>query len=248
LWFDSTGVAHPIIWDLNMSLGGWRRNFSFTEMPDQELIQMQPLSEINNPRRPLISQLLKNAYYRKIYLAHYRTILKEFLENGALLQRAAALQKEIDPIVQKDSLKLYSYESFKNSLDSTMRVGSDNVIGIRYLMAKRTEWLSKHPLMTRETPTLEAAKPTKQGTQWLFTLKAGTDANCRLHYRADKGFAFKTLPMFDDGTNGDLSAGDGVHSVLADAKWVKHYYFSAEYEQAAATLPTRASFEFLELK
>jgi hypothetical protein len=248
LWFDSTGVAHPIIWDLNMSLGGWRRNFSFTEMPDQELIQMQPLAEINNPRRPLISQLLKNAYYRKIYLAHYRTILKDFLENGALLQRAAAIQKEIDPIVQKDSLKLYSYDSFKNSLDSTLRLGSDNIIGIRYLMTKRAEWLSKHPLMTRETPTLEAEKPTKQGTQWRFTLKAGNDAGCRLHYRTDKGSAFKTLPMFDDGTNGDLIAGDGIHTVLADAKLVKHYYFSAEYEQAASTLPTRASFEYLELK
>jgi hypothetical protein len=102
--------------------------------------------------------------------------------------------------------------------------------------------------MTRETPTLEAEKPTKQGTQWRFTLKAGNDAGCRLHYRTDKGSAFKTLPMFDDGTNGDLIAGDGIHTAQADAKLVKHYYFSAEYEQAAATLPTRASFEFLELK
>jgi spore coat protein CotH len=27
LWFDTTGVAHPILWDLNMRFGGWRRNF-----------------------------------------------------------------------------------------------------------------------------------------------------------------------------------------------------------------------------
>lgn len=248
LWFDSTGVAHPIIWDLNMSLGGWRRNFSFVEMPDQELIQLQPLAEINNPRRPLISQLLKNPYYRKIYIAHYRTVLKDFLENGALLQKAESMHKDIDPIVKQDTLKLYPYEAFKNSLDETMRSGTDNVIGIRQLIAKRTEWLLKHPLMLRESPTLEAVKPVKQGSQWLVTVKTGAGNTCRLHHRADKAFAFKIMPMHDDGANGDVASGDGIFSVVVDAKLVKHYYFSAENEQGAATLPARASFEFLELR
>lgn len=70
LWFDSLHVVHPIIWDLNMSFGGWRRDFSFQEMTDEQLIQYSPFAEFENLRRPLISKLLKNPLYRKTYVAH----------------------------------------------------------------------------------------------------------------------------------------------------------------------------------
>ncbi|MCC6282281.1 MAG: CotH kinase family protein, partial [Saprospiraceae bacterium] len=137
LWFDSLNVAHPLIWDLNMSFGGWRRNFSFVEMKDEELIQYQPLAEIDNVKRPLISKLLKNPLYRKIYLAHLGTIVNDYLANGSLMTRAQAMMKEIEPAVKQDSLKLYTYADFQQALDKTMHDGPDNVIGLRQLMDKR---------------------------------------------------------------------------------------------------------------
>jgi len=246
LWFDTTGLAHPLIWDLNMSFGGWRRNFSFEEMKDDELIQYQPLAEIDNPKRPLIAKLLRISFYRKIYLAHYRTIINEWLTSGKLYTRAKEMSKEIDPWVKLDSLKLYSYPEFQNGLDKPMKSGSDNVIGIQQLMSKRAEFLSSHPLLTKLQPKIESVKHSKEAAGTKVTAKL-TDATkgAWLYYRTDKSFAFKRTPMLDDGANGDAVAGDGIFTVMIDAAIMKQYYIAAEGEEGASTLPERASFAYL---
>ena len=246
LWFDTTGMAHPLIWDLNMSFGGWRRNFSFEEMKDDELIQYQTLSEIDNPKRPLISKLLKNAYYRKIYLAHLRTINNEWLKSGKLIARAKALTKDIDPWVKLDSLKLYSYADFQNGLDKTMKSGLDNVIGINQLMLKRGEWLSQHPMLNKLQPKIAEVKHAKEGEKIKVTARL-TDATkgAWLYYRMQKSFVFSHTPLLDDGANGDTKAGDGIFTTLIDASIIKQYYIAAEGEEGAATFPERASFEYL---
>lgn len=247
LWFDSVNVAHPLIWDLNMCFGGWRRNYSFEEMKDAELINYQPLAEIENARRPLISKLLKNPYYRKIYLAHLRTINNDWLKSGKLDQRAVALMKEIDPLVQQDKQKLYSYDDFKNALDKTMVDGPDHIIGIRELMSKRAVFLEKHPLMNKEQPVLSSPAHAKVGDNMILhvTLKNATGGYA--HYRREAMFAFTRIPLFDDGTHGDATAGDGIFSAEVNASEVSQYYFSAENAEAGATLPERASYEFLKI-
>lgn len=248
LWFDSTNVAHPIIWDLNMSFGGWRRDFSFQEMTDDQLIQYSPLAEFENLRRPLISKLLKNSLYRKIYLAHVRTIVNEHLAKNQLLTRAQGLMKEVEPAVKADTLKLYSLADFQNSLDKTMTNGPDNVIGIRQLMGKRSEWLAKHPLLVKPAPAIEDAKATKEGEKVKVTVKlTNATKGGWLFYRAQRQLAFKRTPLFDDGTNGDLAAGDGIFSTTLDATVVKQWYIAAEGEEAGATLPERASYEFFKI-
>ena len=248
LWFDSMKVAHPIIWDLNMSFGGWRRDFSFQEMTDEQLIQYSPLAEFDNLRRPLISKLLKNPLYRKIYLAHFRTITNEHLASGKLVARAQVMSKEIDPWVKADTLKLYTYADFQNALDKTMKNGPDNVIGVRQLMNKRAEWLAKHPLLNKVPPSITEAKASKAGEQTTFTVKlADATRGGWLFYRVDRQLAFKRVPLFDDGTNGDLAAGDGIFSATLESAKVKQWYIAAENDDAAATLPERASFEFFKI-
>lgn len=248
LWFDSLNVAHPIIWDLNMSFGGWRRDFSFQEMSDEQLIQYSPLAEFDNQRRPLISKLLKNSLYRKIYLAHIRTIHKEFLANGQLMTRAQSMAKEIDPWVKADTLKLYTYADFQNAFDKTMKIGPDNIIGLRQLMAKRAEWLGKHPLLNKVQPEITEAKTAKEGDKIRVTVRlSNATKGGWLFYRAQRQFAFKRVPLFDDGTNGDATADDGVFTAVVDAALVKHWYIAAEGDEAAATLPERASYEFFKL-
>jgi len=248
LWFDSSNVAHPIIWDLNMSFGGWRRDFSFQEMTDDQLIQYSPLAEFENLRRPLISRLLKNPLYRKIYLAHLRTIVTENLQNGQLLTRGQAMSKEIEPWVKLDSLKLYSQADYQNSFDKTMKSGLDNVIGLRQLMAKRAEFLAKHPLLTKPQPIIAEAKANKEGARIHFTSKL-TNANKGgwLYYRVDRQFAFRRTPLLDDGANGDKAAADGIYSATLDAAIVKQWYIAAEGDEAAITLPERASYEFFKI-
>lgn len=248
LWFDSTGVAHPLMWDFNMAFGGWRRNFSFEEMKDEEMIAYQPLAEFENVRRPLISKLLRNPLYRKVYIAHLKTITQDFLTNGLLLKRADAMLREIDPYVKQDTIKLYGYTDFQNSMDKTMNSGPDHVIGIRQLMQKRGEYLSKHPLLNKTAPSIAELKYNQEGEKLRFTVRLGNAKSAWLMYRADKMFAFKRTPLLDDGANGDAVAGDGMYTVVIDAALVKHYYAVAESEEAALCFPERASFEYLRVE
>ncbi len=248
LWFDTTGVAHPLIWDLNMAFGGWRRNFSFELMTDDDLIQYQPLAEINNVKRPLISKLLTNPLYRKIYLAHMRTIVKDNLTSGTLMKRAEVMMKEIDPWVKLDSMKLYSYTEFQQSMNKTMENGPDKVIGLRQLMDKRGEWLQKHPLLTKTAPVISEVKHVQQGEKWLITAKTGDAKSSWLFYRNNPAFAFKRTAMFDDGTHGDVAAGDGVFTNEVEAVSITHYYIAADNDEAASLFPEKASHDFLKIQ
>jgi hypothetical protein len=248
LWADTLGVCHPLIWDLNMAFGGWRRNFSFEEMKDEELFQYHPLAEINNVKRPLINKLLRNPLYQKIYLAHYRTVVNDWLKNSQYLTRAQAMMKEIDPWVKLDSLKLYSYTDFQNSLDRTLITGPDHVIGLKQLLEKRTQWLTQLPLLNKPQPTIASVKPVKEGASIKVTAKLSGAKNGWFMYRRHKMFAFTRTAMYDDGTNGDATAADGIFTATVKADLVKHYYIVAEGEEAAATLPERASQEYFKIE
>ncbi len=247
LWFDSTGVAHPLIWDLNMAFGGWRRDQSFVEIKDEGLVQYPPLSDIDNLKRPLISKLLRNPLYRKTYLAHMKTIVADNLKNGQWYGRAQGMMRDIDPWVKLDSLKLYAYTDFQNSMDKTMKNGPDNVIGLRQLLDKRAEYLLKHPLLNKAQPVIAEASHVKEGEKVKFMLRLTNGKNAWLYYRNDKGFAFKRVPMYDDGTNGDQTAGDGLFAALVDVAAVKHYYFAGENDEAAVNWPERASYDYLKV-
>lgn len=247
LWIDSTGVGHPLIWDLNMAFGGWRRDYSFNQMSDEELIKLSPFVGYNLPKRPLISKVLQKPLFRKIYVAHIKTIVKDYLESGLLTERAQAMMKEIEPWVKKDSLKLYTYEDFKNSMDKTMVHGPDKIIGIRQLMDKRAEYLTTHPALTKEPPSIANVKHQVSDKKILVTATLSQADNGWLYYRNHPMYAFKRIAMNDAGKNGDTTAGDGVFSVSIPADKVKHYYVVGENEEAAALFPERASFEYLKV-
>lgn len=248
LWFDTSGVAHPLIWDLNMAFGGWRRNFSFEEIPDDQLIQYSPLAEFDNAKRPLISQLLKNPLNRKIYIAHLRTVSNDWLQNGKWLTRAQAMTKEIDPLVKQDTVKLYTYQDFQQSYDKTMSSGRDNIIGLRQLMDKRSAWLTKHPLLTKVAPTIADVKCKGAENQWIVTAKLTTATGGWVFYRKDAPAAFSKFAMRDDGQAGDATAGDGIFTAAIPAPVMKHYYIVAENDDAASVFPERASYEFLKVE
>jgi hypothetical protein len=165
------------------------------------------------------------------------------------MTRAQAMQKEIEPWVKLDSLKLYSQKDFSNSLDSTLTYAPDHLIGLRQLMAKRTEWLAKHPLLNEVQPVITEVKHFKEAEKLRVTAKlTGATKGGTLYFRRDKSFAFSHIPMTDDGTNGDLKAGDGIFTALVEKSKVKHYYVAAENEEAAAVFPERASYEFLKVE
>ncbi len=248
LWADTFGISHPIMWDFNMAFGGWRRDMSFEEMSDEQLTIYTPLAESNNPKRPLISQLLKNKFFAKIYLAHYKTIVADYLTNGELLKHADKLLSTIKPYLSADSIKLYPFQAFNDCMDKTMNNGPDHIIGIRQLMDARAKWLAKNGLLNKPQPKVSDNKAVVTDKDCLVTCKVEGGKAAWLCYRVGKPRVFARVAMLDNGQNGDATAGDGIFTAKVEAAKIKQYYLIAENDDMASLLPERASFEFFEVK
>ena len=244
------GRFTPIIWDLNLSFGGFMSESSAVAPLSIEQMQAyQPLKDIDNPKRPLISQILKNETYRKIYIAHIRTILADWFVNGKYAQRAKELMQTIDNQVNNDKNKHYSYDEFKKNLTQSVGSGDSKIMGIEELMVKRIEFLKTHPLILRVPPKIETM-PAPSVSEDKLTIKVKiigvARAFCCVRDNAKQPYRY--LQMFDDGKHNDEAAGDGIFAVIMDNKTALEYYIMAENADAVSLLPERAGFEFLKVK
>ena len=68
LYKDEYGQFNPIIWDLNLAFGSFKNTGIGSDLDLAQLQGMDPLLHLDSPTKPLISQLLKNDEYKKIYL------------------------------------------------------------------------------------------------------------------------------------------------------------------------------------
>ena len=244
------GRFTPIIWDLNLSFGGFMSESSAVlPLSIEQMQTYQPLKDIDNPKRPLISQILKNETYRKIYLAHFRTILDDWFVTGKYAQRAKELMQIIDSQVNNDRNKHYSYDEFKKNLTQSVGSGDSKIVGIEELMVKKVEFLKNHPLILRVPPKIEnTPTPTVSEDKLTIKVKISNVARAFCCVRNDANQPFSYLPMYDDGTHNDEAAGDGIFAVVMDKKTILEYYIMAENSEAVSLLPQRASFEFLSYK
>lgn len=248
LWYAPDKRFHPIIWDLNLSFGGFFMDGANPAPLNLEQMQtMSPFLHFENPKRPLISQLLKNPTYRKIYVAHYRTILQEWFLTGKYLERAKEISKAIAETVEKDKNKLYGFDEFKKNIQSSAMLGNVQIVGIEELMSKRIEFLKKHPIFQKEAPSL-AAPSTPSVSDGKMTIKVNAKNAKRiwLVIRNERWQPFHYLPMSDDGLHNDGAANDNVWGVVFNPRNAFQYYFIAENDAAAQLLPEKASHEFLE--
>ncbi len=249
MYKDSNNVWTPLLWDLNLSFGGFRLDGVAPQMLTNEQLQsLSPFNHIANAQYPLIAILFKNETYRKVYLAHIRTILKDNFENGEYLKRAQAIQNQIDTHVKSDDNKLYPYETFKTNLIATVDAGKAKIIGISELMTPRTTFLQNHASIKTIVPTLVEPKTEVADTNIVVSIKAKDATKLFVFLRTKNTEYFRPLPLKDDGQKGDAKAQDGIFSVLIPRKLLWQYYFVAENEKAAATFPERCGKELLELK
>ena len=241
-----TGIFEPILWDMNLSFGGFR----FAEdkgLSNEEMAEMSPYIhyKTRNPDRPLLVKLFENELYRKIYIGHMRTILDENFSNGAYKKEAEKIRARIDAAVKEDSNKLYAYEEFQKNYNQTAQAGRSKIVGITELMDARTKYLKAHPLLEKAAPVIE--KPTAEKfSDSLLVVQAKSEGAEKFHvfYRPDVKTPFKHLEMFDDGGHNDLVADDKTYG--ASIPYVKgtDYYVVAEGSRSAALSPERAAHEF----
>ena len=253
LYKDHNGQMNPIPWDLNESFGGFSMHQTLGNLNTYQLQQMSPYANENAGNFPIISNILSNNTYRKMYVAHMKTIIEEFISNGYYQTRAEEIQGIIDADVQADNNKFYTYNDFINNLNSTVNGGGPHggmsVIGLTQLMDARANYLlglaafsAQQPEMSDVNITPEEPAPNSEIT---VTVNAGYADQVFLKFREGYIARFETLEMFDDGAHNDGAAGDGVfgvNKVVSSAGF--QYYFYAENADAAAFFPQRAANEF----
>ncbi|MBK8492188.1 MAG: CotH kinase family protein [Saprospirales bacterium] len=218
LYRDAMGVFQPIIWDLNLCFGSFKNTGQGSDLRLKQLQELDPMSQLSNPSKPLISQLLKNETYKKMYLGHMRSIVTNFIKNRKYEDRAKELQQLIQRDFVNDPNKFYRYEDFNISMYSTIGKRS-SIPGLVELMETRADFLEKStdlavvPPLISETRALGREQFSSQDVN-MFAIVAKVEKfpkRVRLMYRFSEDSHFMEAPMYDDGTHGDAVADDGQY-------------------------------------
>jgi hypothetical protein len=244
---DETGRWVPLIWDLNLSFGGFRHDGSGKALDNASMIKMSPFIHYRNPERPLIQQILSIPRYRKIYIAHMRTIVEENFANDWYYNRAIKLQSVVDQAVKNDESKFYSYSSFNENLTKSSKAGKTQIIGVKELMQPRTDYLQGHPLFQKTPPKITSVQHKRSGENVVVKCRVENAERVFLAYRYGKQGYFTKKTLKDDGVSDDFQAGDNFYGVEVEYKSGMQYYILAENENTAMLDPQRAEYEFHEV-
>lgn len=256
LYKDNTAHFNPIVWDLNMALGGFPYVGSgASSMGSLTVANMQQLPATIHSTDvywPLIKNTLSNPMYKRMYIAHMRTIMNEMFASGAYQTLATQIQATIDTAVQSDSHKFFSYTQFQNAMSTDNVVGTYTVPGISNLMSARVSYLQGTADFTATPPAISNilasnSIPALNSTVTITAQVTGSSA-VYLGYRTDLNAKFVRVNMFDDGTHNDGAAGDNVFGadfIMSSAQ--AQYYIYAENASAGMFSPERAEHEFYTL-
>lgn len=238
MYRDSLGIFHPIIWDLNMAFGGFRYDGNAsTPLSNEQMQKLSMFMHYQNENRPLISSLLSNSLYRKMYAHHVKVIISDFFSSGKYKTRAEALQRQIDFYVKNDENKLYDYDSFKANLRSTSLAVKAKMIGIYELMDARASKLNSHPLLMKTGPSISKPSNRNEDEDVIITSRISGAEKVFLFYKNGKLGITKKVMMEDGGENGDLAASDGEYSFRLKKSEISQYFIVAEADKIVSISP-----------
>ncbi|WP_282780905.1 CotH kinase family protein [Phaeodactylibacter xiamenensis] len=253
LYRDDQGRFNPIVFDLNLCFGSYKNTGVGSDLKLKDLQEMDPLLHVNNADKPLISQLLKDEHYRKMYLDHIRTIVNEVFRKDQYLERVKELQALIREDFEADKNRYYSMEDFDNSLTETIGKRS-RIPGLQELMTPRTDFLKQDvvlavipPMVSDVTVSSREQFSAERVTEFKIQAKVEKfPTEVALFYRHDAAQPFKRVDMADDGRHNDGEAGDGVFGAVVNPEGgatAIQYYIYAENARAANFSPSRYMFE-----
>lgn len=247
LYKDNFGRFQPVHWDLNLAFGSFKNTGKGSDLEIKDLQTLDPLLHADNLYKPLISQLLKDGFYKKMYLAHIRQIVEENFLNGSYEKRAQELQGMIVVPYNDDPNKAYPLDDFQRSLRET--VGRKSKIpGIVELMSKRTRYLKTHPDLTAlpsSVTNVEVQGRGKFENQKLnaFRIVAKADRfpkRLLVYYRFANTEPYTIVPMNEESSN-DMPSGMKAFSAIIEAKSMEavlDYFIVAENAGTVAFVPS----------
>lgn len=250
LYRDQNERFASIVWDLNMSFGG----FPGLGGGSTDQSKLSTLYNATSTNRPLISKLLANASYKKKYMAHIRTISKDFFENNLYLDEAQRLRTLIDADVKADPNKFYTYAQFQSSMttDITNSGGGPggSVPGLSKLMTNRVAFFKTDAEYNKVPPSIKEYYTEYAGAAGMrIHLKLETTGSSYLGYRYGKYEKFTYVQMYDDGLHGDGAAND-LHFtyVIPQGDFEAQYYLYVENNDAGLFSPQNAEHNYYTVK
>ncbi len=255
LYKDHNNQWIPTIWDLNMCFGSFTMLGTGGALNLTSMRNMSPLIHETDAAWPLISKLLAIPQYKKMYIAHARTINNENFVSATYKTNANALHTLIDNAVLTDANYLSTYANFTNGLTSTSTGGGGpmgSTVGIYELMDSRATYLSGTSEFTAFPPTITAVTPSSStpafGSNVTINATVTNRTSVLLGYRYAKSDKFIKIAMYDDGAHGDGTSGDNIYGVSIPVNSLEiQYYIYAENANAGMFSPERAEHEFYSL-
>lgn len=244
LYNNSEGFFMPVPWDMNMSFGGFNYAGSGLRMGALDVAgrQQLPLTHhAGDEYWPVVKAVLENDRWRKMYIAHARTIFDEFFADDQYLVLAEVWQQIADAAVAADENKFYSYEYFTGGLLQNYKVNGYDVPGIKTLMDARKTYLTATDEFKARAPEIGQVGivEAENANEAVFSVTVSDAASVFLYVR-NTGTAngrFTACPM----TN--TEGGIYTASVSIPDAGVE-YYIYADNESAGMFSPRRAAKEF----
>lgn len=248
LYKDANQRFNPIVWDLNMSFGGFpfigSGNTILGGLTIAQMKQLTPTAHATDPYWPLINAVMGNPLYRKKYFAHLKTMATEMFAGNHYQQVAENLRQLIDTAVQSDSNKFFSYEHFQNAMTTDYPVLNYQVPGISNLMSARLSYLQTNTEYAAAQPTIVSVAGSENpvfNTNVTIQADVQNATEVFLGYRLNPNSDFTLISMNAQKTTGNTatySASFLLNALHAD------YYVVALNNAAASFAPPRAEFEF----
>ena len=246
-------VFNAIVWDLNMSIGVFAMTGEGPPLnTTTQKAQLSHLLHSSSNSFPLVSKLLAVPTYKKMYLAHFKTILTEQITSSNYLTLANDYQDIIDAAVQADNNKFYTYAQFIGNINTDYNLGMNTAPGIANLMNARGSYLSGLSDFTVTQPSISNVAPSTTdpdvGDTVTFTATVTNSNAVYLGYRTNQHAPFTKVQMYDDGAHNDGATGDNVFGIdVTITNDYTHYYVYAENTNIGAFSPARAQHEFYTL-
>ncbi len=246
LYEDHNNRFNPIIWDLNGGIGIFNKlNTGGIGLTTLQMQNMSPMAHSADSLWPLIKNILAVQTYKRMYIAHMKTLMKDNIDNLSYITLAQSLQSVIDTAVQSDPNAFYTYAQFLANLNSTIIDGPKTIPGITEFMNARNAFLNSTLEFTQAAPVISNVNPSNTFppiNTSIFITATVTNANAvYLGWRYSVMERFTRTLMYDDGLHGDGGAGDGIFGVSVVASQPElQYYIYAENTNAGIFLPERA--------
>jgi hypothetical protein len=213
---------------------------------------LDPMSNSTSTIHPLIVKMLGNPMYKRMYMAHLRTIVQETFASSVYVTTANTLRATIDASVQADPYKFYTYTQFQNSLTTGVTGGGpmgSSIPGIKALMDARVSFFNTNTNYNYVAPLISAfgsnvASP-NYGQTITISATCSNETAVYLGYRLEHPLKFNRVQMFDDGAHNDGAAGDHVYGASITLNGVVlEYYIYADNANAGLFSPQRAEHEY----